>query len=137
MALMDKQYFPPISIIKSSPLYPALRRAGLRQVSFHSLRHSNASFRIQAGQNIKYIQGQLGHASINMTMDVYGHLFNDLDFNRRQVDLLESVRNPLEKPLKTPSQQKSASVQVIDFNNGAGDRARTGDVQLGKLTFYH
>jgi len=78
--------------------YPALRRAGLRQVSFHSLRHSNASFRIQAGQNIKYIQGQLGHASINMTMDVYGHLFNDLDFNRRQVDLLESVRNPLENP---------------------------------------
>ncbi|NTW16618.1 MAG: site-specific integrase [Syntrophaceae bacterium] len=78
--------------------YPALRRAGLRQVSFHSLRHSNASFRIQAGQNIKYIQSQRGHASINMTMDVYGHLFNDLDFNRRQVDLLESVRKPLENP---------------------------------------
>jgi integrase len=95
--------------------YPALRRAGLRQVSFHSLRHSNASFRIQAGQNTKYIQGQLGHASINMTMDAYGHLFNDLDFNRRQVDLLEPVRNPLEKPLKNPSQQKSASVQVIDI----------------------
>lgn len=78
--------------------YPALRRAGLPQVSFHSLRHSNASFRIHAGQNIKYIQGQLGHASFNMTMDVYGHLFNDLDFNRSQVELLESVRKPLEKP---------------------------------------
>jgi len=77
--------------------YPALRKAGLRQVSFHSLRHSNASMRIQAGQNIKYIQAQLGHASINMTMDVYGHLFNDIDFNRRQVELLESVRKPLEK----------------------------------------
>jgi len=47
--------------------YPALRKAGLRQASFHSLRHSNSSFRIQAGQNIKYIQGQLGQASINMT----------------------------------------------------------------------
>ncbi len=23
------------------------------------------------------------------------------------------------------------------IKNGAGDRARTGDVQLGKLTFYH
>src|SRR5208283_4863261 len=106
--------------------YPALRKAGLRHVSFHSLRHSNASFRIQAGQNIKYIQTQLGHASINMTMDVYGHLFNDFDFNRKQVDLLESVRNPLENPFKHPSQQESASVQVIDINNGAGDRARTG-----------
>lgn len=77
---------------------PALRRAGLHQVSFHSLRHSNASLRIQAGQNIKYIQGQLGHASATMTMDVYGHLFEDLNFNKTQVDLLESVRNPLEKP---------------------------------------
>lgn len=76
--------------------YPALRRAGLRQVSFHSLRHSNASLRIQSGQNIKYVQTQLGHASITMTMDVYGHLFNDLNFNRKQVELLESVRNPLE-----------------------------------------
>lgn len=49
---------------------PALRRAGLRQFSFHSLRHSNASMRIHAGQNIKYIQTQMGHASINITLDV-------------------------------------------------------------------
>lgn len=81
----------------------ALRKAGLRQVSFHSLRHSNASMRIQAGQNIKYIQSQLGHASINITMDIYGHLFNDMNFNRQQAELLEnslkSVRNPLENHL--------------------------------------
>lgn len=80
---------------------PALRKAGLRQVSFHSLRHSNASMRIHAGQNIKYIQSQMGHASINITLDIYGHLFNDANFNRQQVELLEhsfkSVRNPLEK----------------------------------------
>jgi integrase len=81
---------------------PSLREAGLRRVSFHSLRHSNASMRIQAGQNIKYIQSQMGHASINITLDIYGHLFNDVNFNRQQVELLEasfkSVRNPLEKP---------------------------------------
>lgn len=77
---------------------PTLRRAGLRQISFRSLRHSNASLRIHVGQNIKYIQGQLGHADSKMTVDVYGHLFEDLDFNRGQVELLESVRKPLEKP---------------------------------------
>jgi len=79
----------------------ALRRAGIRHVSFHSLRHSNASMRIQAGQNIKYLSTQLGHSSINITMDVYGHLFNDTDFTKKQVELLEdsfhSVRKPLEK----------------------------------------
>jgi integrase len=40
---------------------PALQKANLRHVSFHSLRHTNASMRIAAGQNIKYIQTQLGH----------------------------------------------------------------------------
>ena len=80
---------------------PALRRAGLRYVSFHSLRHTNASMRIQAGQNIKYIQTQLGHSSIKVTLDIYGHLFNDINFNRQQVGLLEksleSIRNSSER----------------------------------------
>jgi integrase len=79
----------------------ALRRSGLRHVRFHSLRHTNASMRIQAGQNIKYISVQLGHSSIRITLDIYGHLFNDANFNRQQADLLDisfqSVRNPLEK----------------------------------------
>lgn len=80
----------------------ALRKAKLRHVSFHSLRHTNASMRILAGQNIKYISTQLGHASVKITLDTYGHLFEDDDFNRQQVGLLEttytvSVRKPLEK----------------------------------------
>jgi integrase len=80
---------------------PALRRAGLRHVSFHSLRHTNASMRIQYGQSPKYISQQLGHSSIQITMDIYGHLFKDTDFARQQVDLLEAgfqaaVRKPLE-----------------------------------------
>lgn len=58
--------------------------------------------RILAGQNIKYISTQLGHASVKITLDTYGHLFEDDDFNRQQVGLLEttytvSVRKPLEK----------------------------------------
>ena len=89
----------------------ALRLAGLRKVAFHSLRHSNASMRIRAGQNIKYIQTQMGHASINITLDIYGHLFNDADYNRQQVELLEhsfkSVRNRLEK---TPILETAAAV---------------------------
>ena len=55
--------------------HPLLRRAGIRHVSFHSLRHSNASLRIASGQNIKYISTQLGHSSVKITLDTYGHLF--------------------------------------------------------------
>lgn len=79
---------------------PALRRAGLIHVSFHSLRHTNASMRIQAGQNIKYISTQLGHSSVKVTLDTYGHLFNDTDFNRQQVELLQANFNSVRKPLE-------------------------------------
>ncbi len=102
---------------------PALRKTGLRQVSFHSLRHSNASMRIQAGQNIKYIQSQMGHASINITLDIYGHLFNDANFNRQQVELLEnsfnSVRSPLEKPAQEIKKEATVSRNpLICFGGG-------------------
>jgi integrase len=66
--------------------------------------------RIQYGQNIKYLSTQLGHASIDITMDRYGHLFNDKDFISGQVALLEtSVRNPLEKGIEKGDQANVAN----------------------------
>lgn len=53
---------------------PTLRFAGLRHVNFHSLRHSYTALLIAQETNIKFIQSQLGHASIQTTMDRYGHL---------------------------------------------------------------
>jgi integrase len=59
--------------------YSTLRRAGLPQYRFHLLRHTNVSLRIEAGQNIKYIQNQLGHSSIQVTLDIYGHLMKPVN----------------------------------------------------------
>jgi integrase len=56
-------------------LEPALTRADLRKVSFHSLRHSYVSMLISQGENVKTIQALVGHASAKMTWDIYGHLF--------------------------------------------------------------
>ncbi|PYM86617.1 MAG: hypothetical protein DME13_08150 [Candidatus Rokuibacteriota bacterium] len=54
-----------------------LRRAGLRRIRFHDLRHTYASLLIAQGAHPKYIQAQLGHASIQTTLDRYGHLMPD------------------------------------------------------------
>jgi integrase len=54
--------------------HPALRRAKLRTIRFHDLRHICASLLLAAGVGIKEVQAQLGHASAQVTLDVYGHL---------------------------------------------------------------
>jgi integrase len=54
--------------------YPTLRRTGLRRINFHGLRHTYASLQIANDVNLKYLQQQMGHASINITLDTYGHL---------------------------------------------------------------
>lgn len=59
--------------------YPALRRAGLPKIRFHDLRHTYASLLIDQGEHPKYIQSQMGHSSIKVTMDVYGHLMKDVN----------------------------------------------------------
>lgn len=43
----------------------------------HHLRHTCASLLIRSGAHAKAIQAQLGHSSITVIMDIYGHLFED------------------------------------------------------------
>ena len=56
---------------------PAVKKSGLVGVSFHTLRHTAASLLISQGTPITTVSGILGHASTQMTLDVYGHLYED------------------------------------------------------------
>jgi integrase len=60
-------------------LWPALRRAGLRRVNMHSLRHSFASALIMGGAPVTEVQSLLGHASAAITLRVYTHWFKTVD----------------------------------------------------------
>jgi integrase len=55
---------------------PALRKAGLPHMRFHDLRHTYASLLIAQGEHPKLISEQLGHASVQITLDRYGHLMD-------------------------------------------------------------
>ncbi len=60
--------------------YPALRRSGLPRIRFHDLRHTYASLLIKQGEHPKYIQQQMGHSSIKVTLDTYGHLMEATNY---------------------------------------------------------
>ena len=58
---------------------PALEKAKLPTMQWHDLRHTFASLLIHQGENIKYIQSQLGHSSPTVTLNVYAHLMNPVN----------------------------------------------------------
>lgn len=58
-----------------------LKESGLRKIRIHDLRHTYASLLINQGENLKFVQSQLGHASITTTVDRYAHLMPDANKN--------------------------------------------------------
>jgi len=66
-----------------------LRRSKLQRIRFHDLRHTYASLLIAQGAHPKYIKVQLGHASIQPTLDRYGHLMLEMhEAEARKLDRL-------------------------------------------------
>jgi integrase len=52
---------------------PLLRKAEIRHVRVHDARHTYASLMLRRGVPVPYASRQLGHSSINVTVDLYGH----------------------------------------------------------------
>jgi integrase len=72
-----------------------LRRARLRRIRFHDLRHSAATLLLEQGVELVVIKELLGHAHIGVTATVYAHV--RLRLQRDAIDLLgHALRNPAE-----------------------------------------
>jgi len=75
--------------LKNRHFFKCLEKAGLRRIRFHDLRHTFASLLIQNGESLAYVKDQLGHSSIKLTVDVYGHLVPGA--NREAVNRLPTL----------------------------------------------
>jgi integrase len=77
------------------PLWRACRRAGLRVIGWHTLRHTFASHLVMRGAPLKAVQELLGHADIRMTMR-----YSDLSpsVRRDAVALLDSTSSTANGP---------------------------------------
>ena len=81
------------------------KSAGLKELRFHDLRHFFASLLISQGFSPKYVCDQLGHSSIQMTFDKYGHLFPRAR---------EEASVKLEEAIRKGRQDASASGMLAD-----------------------
>jgi integrase len=66
-----------------------LTDAKMRRIRFHDLRHTFASLLLQNGESPAYVKEQMGHSSIQVTVDIYGHLVPG--GNRQAVDRLDDA----------------------------------------------
>jgi integrase len=70
-------------------VFAGIRNGAPLRVSTFRLRHTAASLARASGADLKVVQQMLGHASATMTLDTYGHLFEDR---------LDDVASALERP---------------------------------------
>ncbi len=54
-------------------LKQTLKKAGLRRIRFHDLRHTYASLLLAQGEPVTYVSNQLGHSNPQITLSVYAH----------------------------------------------------------------
>ena len=113
---------------------PAVRRTKLLGFRFHDLRHTYAALMIGVGAHPKYLQAQMGHSSIRVTLDLYGHLVPDA--NRGVLDALDALKTPstphrANAPKTLPNDKVAVS---RDFENGS-DGTRTRDLRRDRPAF--
>jgi integrase len=88
---------------------PAAARAGLPdELRFHDLRHTCVALLVAQGAHPLAIKDRLGHSSITVTIDQYGHLMPAIDealadgleatFQRASADFSRTFRGPAEVP---------------------------------------
>jgi integrase len=90
---------------------PALKEAGIEKIRFHDLRHTYASLLIEQGENIKYIQAQLGHSSPTVTLNVYAHLMKPV--NQEAPSKLENAIFELNGSKMVANNKKGDMVKTI------------------------
>jgi integrase len=87
---------------------------GIPDLHPHELRHTAASLAIASGADIKVVQQMLGHASATMTLDTYGHLFDDrLDEVGDAMDAARQAAHQRRAALRLVGRADSAVAPVL------------------------
>ncbi|MFT8320837.1 MAG: site-specific integrase [Bacillus sp. (in: firmicutes)] len=87
-----------VSTADGKPIHPRnlartfdrlIEKAGIKKISIHGLRHTNATLLMKQGINPKIVSERLGHANVGITLDIYSH--TDLDMQVESAAKLEEM----------------------------------------------
>ena len=115
--------------VRSQVFYKLLLKTGIRRLRIHDLRHTFATRLLMNGESPAYVKEQMGHSSIQVTVDLYCHWIPGS--NRHAVDRLDeavdiqklkgesaTIRN---QASQVQWEEKGISIQPLE-NYGAGER---------------
>jgi len=123
--------------VRKRVFYKLLEKAGLRRIRIHDLRHTFATRLLMNSESPAYVKEQMGHSSIQVTVDLYCHWIPGS--NRQAVNRLDetvdiqklggqsaTIRNQI--PIGQREEERFP-LQALG-NYGAGDLDRTGDLRF-------
>jgi integrase len=90
---------------------PLLEKAEVRPIRVHDARHTYASLMLRRGVPIAYVSNQLGHSSIQITVDLYGHFIPGAD--RHHVEGLAEAIEEAERQLDATQPQPDPACKKL------------------------
>ena len=100
-----------------------IKENGLPHITMHGLRHTYASMLISEGVPVSEVSAQLGHASVDITLRVYTHLFVQASTASKAIsEAINAKWAPGGHPTKN---EKAPEVEIPRLLSGADERIRT------------
>ena len=109
--------------------HPCVEKAGLRRIRFHDLRHTFGSLLIQDDAPLPYVKEQMGHSSIQITVDIYGHLVPGADIGWMDRQDSETSPQPNATQAQPTSEHEAGYVLQVTESNGVTEDEHTTDVR--------
>ena len=114
---------PPSSYWCDKYMHKLIKENDLPHISMHGLRHTYASMLIAEGFPVSEVSAQLGHASVDITLRIYTHLFTKATTASRAIS--DSINEKWAPNGHRGKEKSQDAIAIPDSLVGADDRIRT------------
>jgi len=114
---------PPSSYWTDKYMHKLIKENDLPHITMHGLRHTYASMLIAEGVPVSEVSAQLGHASVDITLRAYTHLFTKATTASKRIS--ESINSKWAPKWHQQQNKSQQPIEITGFQHGADERIRT------------